>query len=601
MTAALVLGGGFNLIQAAASAAAPWESKVLTDGTNRGNPVPIEQQVQTWLQDGAIVVTQGHTNREVPVRVRLTADTLPGVGAAEKALFGELEKPNTMSWTPNVAMVRPVVFVIITSRLDHLSETGWDTAEVDRRPSAKYQVTLTCEAFVRSDTETITPALPATGTTTTPVNDGSVTTNWTGQINGTSTAPSVVSGAVKVTNGSPVQGSVTCSLIYTASINTSSTKYLQIDWKPESNTGSPQIAATADGVPLTKVAETASPTAGFTRTWFGPVAASSIAVLRIDSLTNIPTVLGIGSPPATRSLYVDNINRTDEKPSQGSGRQLLRRIAVGGSARTPGSVAIEHASSALGDVLAYFYRDVPGIQGYSPSMRPHIFLPGTTDATLVSGARTNLLSGGTFFLPPVSRLPAGRYLVVARIGGAGGGGAWGVNLAWNYTTTLNGPTVGPAISRTKTLTLTSAYTIFVLDRVTLPTCDLDPASPAVLQILFTGTAVGTTTAANLDDLWLYNLDIGQLVRVSCGTGSPASGGPANRVFIEPASTDRPRPSVRIGFAADKSDSFYPATFPSWQFPQFVPPSVIVHTVTTNAVDAAVSFRNWDRFPTFRDS
>ena len=57
-----------------------------------------------------------------------------------------------------------------------------------------------------------------------------------------------------------------------------------------------------------------------------------------------------------RSLYVDNINRTDIKPTIGTARQLLRSVPVAGSARAPGSLAIEHSTNALGDVLVYVAR-----------------------------------------------------------------------------------------------------------------------------------------------------------------------------------------------------------------------------------------------------
>jgi hypothetical protein len=56
--ASLVLGA-FQMIASDGSA------RVMAEGTSWGSPVPIEVAINSFLQDGAIVVTQGHDNREV--------------------------------------------------------------------------------------------------------------------------------------------------------------------------------------------------------------------------------------------------------------------------------------------------------------------------------------------------------------------------------------------------------------------------------------------------------------------------------------------------------------------------------------------------------
>jgi hypothetical protein len=76
MTQSLVLGA-FDLT------ASDGTTKVLSEGTTRGNPVPIETAVKSWLQDGSIVVTQGYDNREVHIRVRFFGANLTALATKE--------------------------------------------------------------------------------------------------------------------------------------------------------------------------------------------------------------------------------------------------------------------------------------------------------------------------------------------------------------------------------------------------------------------------------------------------------------------------------------------------------------------------------------
>jgi hypothetical protein len=570
-------------------------AQVMAEGTSRGNPVPIEVAVKSWLQDGSIVVTQGHDNREVRVRVRFIQADLTALATLEAALFAELEKPNTLTWTP--ANGPASVFVVVTSSLeqedDFLGEQSDD-------PWRTYSIRLVCEAFVRSASETVAAALAANGTTTTLVNDGSATTNWTGAVNGVSTTPTVSSGAIKVTNGSAVYGAVTVSATLTTSITTSSTKYLVVDWKPEMSSNGNSLRAFGDGVELSRAAETVSPTAGFIRTWFGPVAASSIAALRLDHLTSIlsPVDGGYdGSAAAIRSLYIDNINRTDIKPSLGTARQLLRAVPIGGSARSGASLAVEHSTNALGDVLVYVYPN--SAVAYSPPLRPYRVAGGattTSDSTLVSGARDAINGATATFDVPVSQLVAGGHLLVVR---AYSNILAAATLSWTASTRIGSTALGSTVSGSRACTSAeiSGPAILALGKVVLPTVDASPSSAStVVRITITATSSG---GVDLDEAWLFNTEIGALIGpVACGSGAAASGGPARRLFIEPPSISTPRPRLLIGHAADRSDAFYPAgALGGWQFPEFKPPSVNVLTVTTNALDASVTVRNFNRWHT----
>jgi hypothetical protein len=155
-------------------------TRVLADSTSRGNPVSLEVTVKTWLQDGAVMVTQGHDNREVNVRLRVFGTDLTALSTLEAALFLELEKPNTLTWTP--ANGPASVFVVVTSSLDFIDEQVANEEQVT--PWRTYSVRLVCEAFVRSAAEVVTAALPATGSTTTSLDTMGATTGWTAFVNG---------------------------------------------------------------------------------------------------------------------------------------------------------------------------------------------------------------------------------------------------------------------------------------------------------------------------------------------------------------------------------------------------------------------------------
>jgi hypothetical protein len=72
----LVLGA-FNLTD---WTGATYATSVIAEGTSKGAPVPLEQAVKSWLQDGSIVVTQGYDNRTVTLRVKIRASVVDCCG-----------------------------------------------------------------------------------------------------------------------------------------------------------------------------------------------------------------------------------------------------------------------------------------------------------------------------------------------------------------------------------------------------------------------------------------------------------------------------------------------------------------------------------------
>jgi hypothetical protein len=575
-----------------------YETSVLAEGTSRGNPVPIEVAVKSWLQDGSIVVTQGYDNREVRIRVRFRGPALvtpeeaeASLAAAEAALFAELGKPNTLTWSPPYGSAASV-FVVVTSSLEPEDDDFGEVAPDG--PYSTYSVRLVCEAFVRSVSEVVSPALTGGGSTTTDVDTMGSATGGSATSNGV--AATVVNAAGPPTTNSATQsaviGNYTIAMTKTISSTTSSLKYLIVDWKG-TVTGNPNFISNAltafgDGVSLTRVANAASPTAGYTRTWFF-VAASSVTSLRLEWLSQVgvyPT-----PTPASRQMLLDNIAISDVKPGIGTARQQIRTVAVSGSARTPGALAVESATAALGDTLVYVYPSDEATTSYIPALRQFRTAGNavTGDTSLMSGSWESIVTSGVTYTIPVAQLPTGSYLLLARLATNVGGTP---TITYTARTVLNATNVGPAVTGAMTVTTVAAYQMYTLGKFSLPTLDLGPASPASVTLNLVASS-----ACTIDEAWLFNITIGQLIQVQCGTGAGAVGGSARRLFVEPARVDTPRPTLRIGHSSDGSDAFYPTATQSWQSPQFTPSEVNVFTGTSNATDSGASLRYFPRWHT----
>lgn len=582
----LTLGelGAFDLVGEGDS----WLCATLAGTDIAGNPIPVEVAIQSLIQDGSVSFTEHYDNSTLTILVCLTGPDAAALDAGAAALFAQVGKPNVLTYTGPQAL-EPIAWDVVNS---HFERSWDDLAEV--RGDRYYTVTLTCLPFRRATVETVTVALPAAGTTTVNVDDGTSAVDWIG-FPGTVIA---AGGAVSVT-GPAATGKQGLWMALQEIVDTSDTPYVVVDWSVTA-TSQPVLRLNAsgtnasvdpgDGVGYPKIAEAASPIAGYTRSWF-LVTDPSVPYLRFDLAT-----FSFGGadesriPPGPRVFSIANIDRTDTPP--GTARQQLRRIPIRGSARTPGAIAIEHETNALGDVLAYFWPDDGS--GSIPNTRQFQTAGGSSvDAAAVSGVRTQITTSAFVAEIPTRRLHSGGHLLEARLKAAS---TLDATVTWAATTMVNGVDLGPTVGGTRVIGLTSGYAFIPLGRLVLPTRGVDPAGAgAVVRLTISATASG---AVNLDEAWLFNRLIGQMVRVACGIGTPSSGGPSNRLFIEPPTVSSGRatlrPVVRRGFAADRSDSFHPLDVSAWQFPQFPPDGVNALVVTSNTAGANVSFRHFER-------
>lgn len=550
-------------------------------GLSLGNAVPITQQLQTFLQYGSVVVNNGWENRDLVVTVRVKG-TGAQMAAAEAALFAEVGKPNTLTYTPPASGSPATVFNVFYSSFEATPDDLMEQAATAGR--RLYTIRLTCDPFAYSATLTTVAALAASGSTTTNVDTGSSTTGWTATVNGGAVSPAVVSGAVVATGGSAMSGVIPVVMTRVSlGATTSSTKYLIVDWRVGTGAWSDSFTATGDGTALTMVANGPSPTTGYTRTTFF-VAASSLSTLVLTVATDS------GASLVTRSVSIDNVAVSDVRPTMGSARQQLRSLAIAGSAPTIGSLSIQHSTTSLGHTLVYTCPDDGA--GYVPACSSYrVSGPGlTADAGTVSGFHGIMNAGTTTYNILPSSLPAGEYLLMASIGGTTATGT----VSYTFTPQVNSTTVGPVLSGSAVVTTTPAYTFFRLGMVHLPSVDLPPNPLAWMQLTLASTATQF-----LDEVYLFNLTTGDLTQVACGTGTAASGGPANRLWIDsPSLLNGALGRYLMGFAADRSDAY--SAYPSAAavgVHEFLPPSVKVFTVTNNPTAAAdVSFTFYSAWP-----
>lgn len=583
-------------------------------GADLGAPANLTEALAKLLQDGEIELSDRASNRSLTFTVLVEGSDMAALAEAEADLIAETEKPlNLLTMDPGDGYGPASVFETFRGQVTFQRDDNLEIAGYRR-----YEVAVRAYPFVRSAVETVTAAEKSGDATSVPtvtqvtVADGSSAAGWGGdyfRYDGANqlieaNAATVASASGEVYALTPAGGGrrLVMRLVKTQTIDVSSTKQLAVNWRWDQ---SPARASQAVGfrclvneaVELPVIDGIATPGRTVpTRTTFKvPDSLNSITSIRFIFESRIPdTVIINNADTQADAFYIDNIERNNANLASGTPRQLQRSLAVGGSARTLGRVAIEHNTASLGDVLAYFRPDDGTL--YSPPLRRwRVSGPGANvDSTLVSGIYDNIGSALISFRVPAQRIPAGRYLLMARLGGAN----TSLNILWNAGTMYGSADVGPTQTGTTPVTITTGYQIFPIARLQLPTRDMDPSTTADVRVEMVAQG-GTGGVCRLDEAWLFNMSTGRLVQVPCGTGTPAVGGPANRCWIEPATVDRPRPTVRVGTAMNRSDARYAmdSAFSAWQFPEFTPGSMQVFTVTTNALEAAVSLAAYERFHT----
>lgn len=562
--------------------------EVVAEGTTWGNPQPIEVAIRSLMQQGSNVITRGWNNRDgTGIRVKFAATDLDKIAVAEAELFAQIGRRNTVTWTPPGGLGAPTQFVIITSSLDHMPN---DLAEILYPPSAQYSIRLIPEPFPRSTITLSAPALSVSGETRVQVDDGSSVTGWTGTPN----APSVDSGHIRV------QGSRsgTISETRTGSIDTSVLKFLEIEWRVE----------TVDGEDLTTkvplrafVGDRELPRAAQSRSAGSDALAVFLVPDDVEEITELrmSRIATVDSGPDPTYLFIGNIAVSDIRPSIGTARQLNQVIAVEGSAPAEGTLVVEHETDPLGDLIAYVAPELNG--NYLPALGPRRVGggSGTVEAGTVSGSFYLLLPVQAYDIP-VSDIVEGTHVLMARVRYTGGTPEVPQPVEWSAQTMIDGVAVGEASTGSGVIDFSEvgadAWTVVVFGDLQLPDWQVSDNSTAVVRVEL-GSTVDADWDLQIDEAWLFNVDVGYLTHVRCGIDEDGVG--PTRVRLLPATIEANIPKVLMGTAEDASDAYHPDAdqLGSWMPPYFEPPSVQAFTVTTNALNAKVSLEHQPRWHT----
>lgn len=581
----LGVGKGFEL-EAAGSEA----------GTGFGNPVPITKAIASFLQDGALVATTRHDNREMPLFLTVRAETPSGLAAGEAAIVAECNqlaagKRRALQWTPpNGAPT--CVFDVVAAQLELDFDDFVEVSDLERR----YKLTLTTLPFARSKKAIsyVVPS-PATSVVEEVISDGTSLTGWN---YGGASGVDPDSQWELQTNGGNLH-------LFRESWNnipggTSQASFLEHDGLAVDMTNKPYLrinmwggAAVSNGSysPLTiSVYLNGSSTP-----------ASVVAVngneyvydaSHISTLNKVRIVFNRSLTTTgmfTIDNYVDYVLASNSTVHAPTGRQNARQIPVVGSARSEASLIVADAAAALGSVLVYTTSEPNAVQ---PQLRPwKVSGPtATNDSTLVSGERSNLSTAHDFDLPAAG-VPAAGYLLVVRI--RNNNGAVGDALNWSASSRMGTTTIdtvtGPGLLLDPDIS--GVWQLLALDVLTLPPAQLGADG-------FVRIRLSATVSVDLDEAWLFNLENGQLTWVDCGSGTPAVGGPSSRLWVDSASVDDPKPSIWRGTKDTRSDAIHAgiATH-AWGAHEFVPPLVNVFTVTTDSTAADVTLNYYPRWHT----
>lgn len=581
--------GAINLIGTAAELAAKgYMFEALADDTDFGNPVPIEQKVISWLQDGALLSLQGYDNRDdMLVRICITGTDSNKLALAEQALMLETGKPNTLTWTPPDGVGAPCVFSVVMSYLEHSMD---DMAEL--RLQRIYTLRIKAEPFVRSQTlMTVTKAAPSLTTQTFSLVDAcNSVTGWTGAAtvtpSGTSTVTTFTASSFVI-----VRASVTASTAgavwnlnltrtgLSASITTN--PYVRVELSSVTRGGavvdSPRFKINGTSVP---VAVQEGNIYWIDTTGLG--LGATITSLSVDRyFTGV--VAGYG-----QESWVGDISTSNVLGTQSTNRQLSRIVEVAGSARSPAGIAVQDASAALGTTLVFTSPVAPG--AVQPNLRTLISSGNsvTVAATTISGFTSSIETLHTFDIPTTGLTPGG-YVLLARIKTAA---TISVPFVWSARSRQGTVNLGDA--QTGAVTVSSVIETWAVHHIA--TMNLPPRQTGEggkVRIELESNAAATVL---LDEAWLFNLDVGELTWVECGSAAPSAGGSANRLWLDAATINSPRPSTFMGFDVDRLDSYHAGSeLVSNGAHEFVPPLMNVFTVTSNSQAASVTLSHYPRF------
>lgn len=562
--------------------------EVLADGTQFGTLEPLTKTLNTLMTQGSLEVVERFENRQPGLAVRIAGRTPAGVNAGEMWL-SSLMGPGVLEWLPPDQTVW-TCFDVVRSHLGRSYDGEWDLDE--HRWERTYEVPIKALPYARSQFRAITPALPLASTPLIDelVNNGSSLTGWSASEvydAGTRTTiprtPSVVVGTVRV--ASTVERFYSSlQLRYTlAAPLPAETPILRFDMLL-SNTSSALIRSARVGlesgasvvVPAAQVYEGVD---GEVTAYFRP----PVGAVWVEVDANMSPDDGGEYGPA--SFSVDEVRRQSRLFGGGAHRQKVAAISPGGSAPAEGSLHVWHPDAGLGKVIVATYpidRPSPALMQYRTASTP-----ATPDSTQINGERVLIQDDDLVLTVPDPLLPShGLAALWAKVQ---------VDIApatvtWTLVPTIGGVAVGQV--QTESVVIPAgAEQVVPLGLVTLPGAAMARGGAVVITLRRTAGA----GLVSVDEAWPFAQDeASALLIVDCGTGSPAPGGPANHLWVNAPSADKPAGEVLVG--TDPTNAHWPAAILAGpDIHRFGRDGAAVTTVTCGATDASSEFEHFMRW------
>lgn len=527
---------------------------LLVDGDS-GAPEKILQSTAQQLQDGEIVTSPRSSNRSMTWQVLIEASDLQTMAEYEAALIAEAERErNTWRIVAGDDVAPDTVFDTFSATARCVPHEEWE--EPIPEGYRLWELTIPASPFGRSASTQVTSVVIATtaAPSTDTIDDCTSLTDWTG-----SPTPTLSSGGIQVY---PPSGPYDSTIEMWAkrsglSYSMATRRYLRVEY---SGTRIGSVTWLANGDVVRPV--------GMGRVGFRWALWFDLLGQTINSFE--ARTLGTYSASARPNLTLWDLSAsTQPVDAATTGRQGRRQIAVAGSMRTQGSLAIA-AARGLGTLLVYT-RPVSDQPIAAPNLRP--WRTGgstvTTDPATVSGGRNAMSTPITFALP-VDAVSPGAHVLIARLR-AGSTGSH--DLTWKTRYSLGGPTVDVETGGISESFTDGVWRTVVLGHVTLPPHDGGSIMQMIIQL--------SSATLELDELWAFNLDRGQLSWIECGEGAAASGYACSMAWLNAASLDRPAPSAWIGSNSDLSNSTWAGeAMRSFGVHEFKPPTVDAFVATT---------------------
>ncbi|MAE64161.1 MAG: hypothetical protein CMJ18_07780 [Phycisphaeraceae bacterium] len=559
---------------------------ILIDEGDDGVAVNVYQDMISALRDGRIVTSNTTDNREVTRTVMVEGSDLRDVDESAALLARECEKSrNILTLDPGDGYAASAVYETFRAQIVERRSRAMDEAAV-----RLFDITWPALPFARS-VEPFTAAGVTSGAvpTTVTINDATARTGWHQQDrpggaltdafdqSGSEVSIGILRG---YTSESP-------ALVYRPAtpVDMSDTPFLTVRWRfnPEMGVYSYYGSQSrADGTIMPNLGLKQFPESQ----WNGPFETTylcsdtSVTEFRLEP----PAASTYQGASPSGTFYIDKIVRSNQAPFTGTLRQKSVTIDVPGSARTPASLEVSHATSGLGNVLVYTSPTLSLTS--SPALSPYTQSSTADEPAYVSGRRWNAAS--RTFVVPVSALGRGPHQIVMRADEAN----WVVSAALLVDGFAVGTTVVGRASSVLLAADSAGMPIYSLGSMTLPPHEVPEGSSATVQISVQRPDLSGSDP-RVDEVWAFPMpDDGtaHLSAIAVGT--------RKRVWLDAPTVDRPNPACYVGNAVDRTDSFgVDGALSNWDEHYFTGGSNQVFVVTSTALDAQVELEGHARWLT----